>query len=68
VENAPIHGTATASGATILYTPDTGYIGADSFTYTATNAAGTSAPATVSITVTSTAETITFTPDGGTLD
>ncbi|WP_200918398.1 Ig-like domain-containing protein [Jeongeupia sp. HS-3] len=40
-------GTATASGTTITYTPAAGYTGADSFTYRATNAGGTSAPATV---------------------
>ena len=46
------HGTATASGATISYTPTTGYHGADSFTYKATNVAGDSVTnATVSITV-----------------
>ncbi|WP_169055411.1 putative Ig domain-containing protein [Rhizobium sp. P44RR-XXIV] len=45
------HGTATASGATITYTPAAGYAGADSFAYTATNADGTSAPASVSVTV-----------------
>ncbi|CUX47321.1 IPT/TIG domain-containing protein [Agrobacterium genomosp. 13] len=45
------HGTATASGTAISYTPDAGYIGSDSFTYTATNADGTSTPATVSLSV-----------------
>lgn len=64
----PSHGTATASGTAILYTPEPGYIGTDSFTYKVTNAAGTSDPATVSITVTSTAETIAFTPNGGALE
>ncbi|WP_230432433.1 putative Ig domain-containing protein [Plesiomonas shigelloides] len=34
------HGTATASGTSITYTPTAGYSGSDSFTYTATNAAG----------------------------
>ncbi|WP_329959831.1 Ig-like domain-containing protein [Plesiomonas shigelloides] len=34
------HGTATASGTGITYTPTAGYSGSDSFTYTATNAAG----------------------------
>ena len=48
---APLHGTAIASGTTITYQPDAGYAGADSFTYTATNGTGTSAPATVSLTV-----------------
>jgi len=51
VASAPSHGTATASGVRILYTPATGYLGTDSFTYTATNAAGASAPAAVSILV-----------------
>eukprot|EP01037_Dinobryon_pediforme_P017863 gene17863-18092_t len=45
------HGSATISGATATYTPAAGYIGTDSFTYTATGSGGTSAPATVSVTV-----------------
>jgi outer membrane autotransporter protein len=45
------HGTATASGTLITYTPTNGYAGPDSFTYTASNAAGPSSPATVTITV-----------------
>ncbi|MDR2327040.1 MAG: putative Ig domain-containing protein [Acidovorax sp.] len=55
------HGTATASGSSITYTPVAGYSGADSFTYTASNASGTSAPATVSIT--DTAPTLTILSD-----
>ncbi|MFC5569283.1 putative Ig domain-containing protein [Lysobacter yangpyeongensis] len=51
VATAPTHGTAIASGTGITYQPDAGYAGADSFTYTATNQSGTSAPANVSITV-----------------
>jgi hypothetical protein len=51
VANAAGHGTATAGGTGITYTPTPGYSGPDSFTYTATNAGGTSAPATVTITV-----------------
>ncbi|SCB46735.1 Putative Ig domain-containing protein, partial [Rhizobium miluonense] len=54
------HGTASASGTAISYTPAAGYVGADSFTYTATNADGTSAQATVSVTVS--APTITLAP------
>ncbi|MFY3383922.1 putative Ig domain-containing protein [Paracidovorax sp. MALMAid1276] len=57
-----VHGTATVSGTTITYTPHAGYAGPDSFAYTATNGAGTSAPATVSITVS--APTIVATPAG----
>jgi hypothetical protein len=45
------HGTTTVAGISIFYTPTPGYVGSDSFTYTATNVAGTSAPATISITV-----------------
>ncbi len=45
------HGTATATGMSITYTPNAGYRGPDTFTYTATNSGGTSAPATVSVTV-----------------
>ncbi len=65
VASAASHGTATASGTAITYTPAAGYSGGDSFTYTATNPAGTSSPATVSITVT--APTFTFAPVAGAL-
>ncbi|CAJ0793742.1 hypothetical protein LMG19083_02478 [Ralstonia psammae] len=62
------HGTATASGTSITYTPTASYSGPDSFTYTATNAGGTSAPATATITVSP--PTVTYTPSspaGGTV-
>jgi outer membrane autotransporter protein len=45
------HGTAVATGTSITYTPTTGYAGPDTFTYTASNGAGSSSPATVTITV-----------------
>ena len=51
VVNAATHGTTQVSGISIIYTPNPGYIGADSFTYTANSSAGASVPATVSITV-----------------
>ena len=52
IAKAPQHGTATVSGESVTYTPSsTFYGGTDSFTYTATNPGGTSAPATVTITV-----------------
>ncbi|WP_407059784.1 Ig-like domain-containing protein [Comamonas composti] len=51
IADQPAHGTATSGGLSISYTPDAGYSGTDSFTYTATNAAGTSTPATVTLTV-----------------
>ncbi|MGY4515788.1 autotransporter domain-containing protein [Lysobacter sp. HA18] len=48
---APAHGTAVASGTTITYQPAAGYAGSDSFTYVATDGMTTTAPATVTITV-----------------
>ncbi|GLQ94010.1 hypothetical protein GCM10007901_29610 [Dyella acidisoli] len=51
VVSAPAHGTARAAGTSITYSPTVGYTGSDSFTYTASNAAGTSTLATVTITV-----------------
>ncbi len=51
IASAPLHGTASVSGLTILYSPTSGYVGSDTFTYTATNIYGTSAAATVSVTV-----------------
>ncbi|MBI3286148.1 MAG: autotransporter domain-containing protein, partial [Burkholderiales bacterium] len=47
----PGHGTALVSGLIVTYTPAASYSGADSFTYTATNAGGSSSPALVSIAV-----------------
>ena len=47
-----------ASGTSVTYTPNAGFAGTDSFTYTATNAGGTSAPATVTVTVSDPAITI----------
>ncbi|MGF6258773.1 hypothetical protein OKW20_005900 [Ensifer sp. LBL] len=66
IASAPAHGSATVSGMSIDYTPDPGFSGADSFTYTATNAAGTSAPATVAVTVSP--PIFAFTPATGALD
>ncbi|VVE76123.1 autotransporter outer membrane beta-barrel domain-containing protein [Pandoraea anapnoica] len=45
------HGTVVVTGTTLTYTPTPGYSGSDSFTYTMTNVAGTSAPGTVTVTV-----------------
>ncbi len=48
----PAHGTVTmGADGRFLYTPTRGFSGTDSFTYTATDGAATSAPATVTITV-----------------
>jgi len=51
VTGAASHGTAVAAGPGLAYTPTAGFFGADSFTYTATNAVGTSDAATVTVTV-----------------
>ena len=51
ITSAAKHGTATATGTAVSYTPNPGYAGADSFNYTATNLDGTSAPATVRLTI-----------------
>jgi uncharacterized protein YhjY with autotransporter beta-barrel domain len=58
IATPPANGTAVASGTGVTYTPNTGFAGSDSFTYTATNAGGTSAPAMVTIAVTNPAITI----------
>ena len=47
---------------TVTYTPDTGYSGPDSFTYTVADATATSIPATVSITVNASGGTVTLNP------
>ena len=51
IATAPAHGTASITGDVVTYTPTAGYFGADSFTYTATGPGGTSAPATVTMTI-----------------
>lgn len=57
------NGTAIATGTAITYQPTAGFAGSDSFTYTATNSGGTSAPATVTVTVSD--PVITITASGG---
>lgn len=63
IDTAPLHGTATASGTSIVYSPNNGYSGTDSFTYIARNASGSSSPATVSLTIS--APTLVLTPAAG---
>jgi len=48
----PAHGTLTGTAPNLTYTPALDYFGADSFTFTATDGLATSAPATVSLTLT----------------
>ncbi|HXA55526.1 MAG TPA: Ig-like domain-containing protein [Solirubrobacteraceae bacterium] len=51
---SPTHGTLGAidqANGQVTYTPQSGYVGQDTFTYEATSSGGSSAPATVTITV-----------------
>ncbi len=65
VVTAPMHGSAMARGLTITYTPVAGFSGTDSFTYTASNASGTSPAATVNLTIS--APTLIVSPAAGSL-
>lgn len=47
----PAHGTASITGTSATYTPNSGYYGPDSFSYTSTGPGGTSAPAMVNVSV-----------------
>lgn len=64
VATRSVHGALAIDGMDFLYTPTPGYSGADSFTYTATNAAGQS---TAEITITVEAPTLAVTPAHGSL-
>ncbi|HLM67501.1 MAG TPA: Ig-like domain-containing protein, partial [Longimicrobium sp.] len=49
----PAHGTLSGTGRNLTYTPALDYFGADSFTFTATDGLATSAPAMVTLSITS---------------
>ncbi len=49
---SPSHGSAEISGNQIIYTPDDGYVGSDSFSYTISDGNGGTATATENVTVT----------------
>jgi VCBS repeat-containing protein len=60
----PTHGTlALAPNGSLVYTPNANYNGTDTFTYTASDGVATSAPATVTITVTSVNDAPVAAPD-----
>ncbi|MBC3882372.1 tandem-95 repeat protein [Undibacterium sp. LX40W] len=59
ITSGPSHGTASINGTTIRYTPATNYFGTDSINYTATGPGGTSAVATISLTVAAVAPSLT---------
>ena len=59
IATPPTNGTTSIAGNTVTYTPNAGYAGPDSFTYTATGTGGTSLPSPpVSITVLPTGPTV----------
>ncbi len=62
VVTQPANGTLSGVAPNLTYTPNANYNGADSFTFTASDASLTSAPATVSITVNPGNDTPTATP------
>ncbi len=71
IGSSPLHGTAVANNPAagqVTYTPAVGFTGSDSFTYTATNAGGTSATATVNVTVSASAVTDVLTISQATLN
>ncbi len=51
VATQPSHGTLSGTAPNLTYTPNAGYVGPDSFTFTANNGTNTSGPAKVSLTV-----------------
>jgi uncharacterized protein YhjY with autotransporter beta-barrel domain len=68
VASAPAHGSASASGMQIVYTPAAGFVGTDTFTYQVANHFGGSPPAAITVTVTAAgsasgkSKTVTTTP------
>ena len=51
IGSPPSHGSAALSNGEVLYTPDAGFVGLDSFQFIGTNAEGDSDPATITIRV-----------------
>ncbi len=51
IATPPSHGTATVNGLSIVYRPAANFVGNDTFTFTLTNATGTSAPQVVAVSV-----------------
>lgn len=51
IDGQPQHGTAVVQNGQIVYTPQAGYVGIDSFTYIISDGKGASASATVTVTI-----------------
>ena len=65
VVTPPAHGTLTGSGASLTYTPDPDFNGSDAFTFTVSDGAITSPPATVSVAVAPVDDPVPGEPKGG---
>lgn len=61
IPTQPLHGTVTGTSPNIFYTPTTGYLGSDSFSFSASDGQFTSAPAVVHLVVNNTAPTVVIT-------
>jgi len=56
IDSQPRHGTAVVQNGQIVYTPQPGYVGMDSFTYIVSDGKGGTAQATVTITISATGQ------------
>ena len=65
VVTSPANGSLSGTAPNLTYTPNTGYTGADSFTFTVSNGTNTSSTATVSLTVIGQPTISSFTPASG---
>jgi uncharacterized protein YhjY with autotransporter beta-barrel domain len=61
VATQPSHGSASANGEQITYTPTKGFVGTDTFTYVVSNNFGQSQPANITVTVTAAGKTTGYT-------
>jgi len=63
IADGPDHGTLSGTAPDVTYTPSTGYVGADAFSFTVDDGSGPSAPAVVSVTVNPAGPTTVFEDD-----
>ena len=56
IDGPPSNGTATVENGKIVYTPNSGFTGTDTFTYIVSDGKGETATATVTVTVTLTGQ------------
>ena len=64
VATLPVHGTLSGTAPNLTYTPTTGYVGTDAFTFTVTDGMNSSLAATISIAMSQMQKTVTFTSAG----